>query len=129
VPRALKVCSTPGCPNLVPGGRCPACIAAAEAARGTSRQRGYDHHHETRFRPGVLRRDPLCVCTTTSHGHGAPCLTPSLHADHHPRTRRELVALGLDPNDPTHGRGLCERCHNAHTAATSPGGWHAGYRQ
>jgi 5-methylcytosine-specific restriction protein A len=33
------------------------------------------------------------------------------------------VDMGLDPNDPKFGRGLCKRCHDEHTARTSPGGW------
>ncbi|MGW1057609.1 hypothetical protein [Micromonospora rubida] len=125
MPRALKTCSTPGCPELVRTGRCPTCQANAEARRGTARQRGYDRQHETRFRAKVLRRNPLCVCETTGHHHGAQCLRPSSVADHHPLSRRELVDAGLDPNDPRHGRGLCEGCHNRHTSEAQPGGWNA----
>jgi 5-methylcytosine-specific restriction protein A len=125
VPRALKVCSTPTCPNLVERGRCPTCLAQAEQRRGTRQQRGYGRQHETRFRHGVLRRDPLCVCVDTAHGHGPRCLAPATVADHYPRTRRELVELRLDANDPQYGRGLCEDCHNKHTATSSPGGWNA----
>ncbi|PXA72377.1 hypothetical protein CTB96_02785 [Cryobacterium arcticum] len=46
-------------------------------------------------------------------------------ADHYPLTRRELLASHADPDDPARGRGLCARCHNKHTAASSPGGWAA----
>lgn len=125
--RALKVCSTPGCPELVPAGRCPTCQAAAERRRGTATQRGYGHRHRNRFRAGVLRRDPLCVCATEAHGHGPRCLTPSVHADHWPRGRDELLRLGLDPDDPQHGRGLCTSCHSKETAANPDqrGGWNA----
>ncbi|AHH98316.1 hypothetical protein KALB_4954 [Kutzneria albida DSM 43870] len=42
-------------------------------------------------------------------------------ADHYPKSRRELVAAGADPNDPQHGRGLCVACHNAQTARLQPG--------
>lgn len=31
--KALQVCPTPGCPNLTPQGRCPACATQARAAR------------------------------------------------------------------------------------------------
>lgn len=125
MPKAWKVCSTPGCPEVVPpgAGRCDRCEAEAEARRGTPGERGYDHQHNTRFRPAVLRRDPLCVCADTGHGHGPECLSPSTVADHHPRSRRELVALGQDPNDPKHGRGLCASCHNRSTAQLQPGGF------
>lgn len=125
MPRALRVCPSPGCPNPTPGGRCDQCRAKAEQARGSARRRGYDHRHETHFRPGVLRRDPLCTCTTPGHGHGPQCLRPSSVADHHPHSRRELVAMGMDPYDPQHGRGLCKSCHDQHTAHAQPGGWNA----
>ncbi|MBM9621016.1 holin [Streptomyces zhihengii] len=112
--RALTVCSRPGCPNLTPTGRCPACRQHAEQQRGTARQRGYDTEHETRFRRAVLARDPVCVIC-----HAAP----SVHADHHPIDRRTLAANGHDPNDPAHGRGTCAPCHSAETARHQPGGW------
>lgn len=131
MPRAKRVCPTPGCPELTEGGRCDDCKARAEQARGTAAQRGYDHEHRERFRRGVLRKDPLCVCTdehrnAQGQGHGAAgCLVPSAHADHHPRGRDELVRLGLDPNDPQYGRGLCGPCHSWHTSQAQPGGWNA----
>lgn len=128
MPRALKSCSTPRCPELVPVGtsRCDTCQGNAEQRRGTATQRGYGHQHRSRFRRGVLKANPLCVCADTGHGHGPQCLAPSTVADHHPLSRRELVAAGLDPNDPQHGRGLCKACHDHHTAHAQPGGWHAG---
>lgn len=121
--RALTVCSVPGCPHLTPAGRCPAHRSEAEQARGTARQRGYGRQHEQRFRPGVLARDPRCRCTEQSHGHAVPCGQPSVHADHWPHSRRELVAAGLDPDDPQHGRGMCQPCHSSETARHQPGGW------
>ncbi|MEU6709988.1 hypothetical protein ABZ897_00800 [Nonomuraea sp. NPDC046802] len=50
---------------------------------------------------------------------------PSTVADHHPLSRRELVARGLDPDDPQYGRGLCTSCHGKETAANpeQAGGW------
>lgn len=131
MPRALTVCSTKGCPELVPTGRCTECRAAAEAKRGTAAQRGYGGRHRTRFRAGVLARDPLCVCADEhrdqhGRGHGtAGCHVPSAHADHHPRGRDELVRLRLDPDDPAYGRGLCGPCHSWHTSQAQPGGWNA----
>jgi 5-methylcytosine-specific restriction protein A len=114
--RALRVCSRPGCPNLCEGGRCPSCRAEAERARGSAAQRGYGHEHETRFRRGVLQRDPICIVCRQA---------PSSVADHWPIDRRELVRRGLDPNDPKRGRGLCDGCHGRSTAELQPGGWHA----
>lgn len=134
MPRARKVCSCLrcpahegyGCPNTVPHGvsRCPTCTTQADRARGTRHERGYDYKHETLFRPAVLKNDPLCVCTTEGHGHTGQCRIPSTVADHYPRSRRELVALGLNPYDPQYGRGLCgTRCHSPETARRQPGGW------
>lgn len=128
--RALKVCPCTGCPahdgscpELVTSGRCTGCARTADRARGTRQQRGYGAAHVNRFRRGVLRKNPLCVCTDQGHGHGPRCLAPSTVADHWPLSRRELVDAGLDPNDPAHGRGLCKPCHDRHTATAQPGGW------
>lgn len=132
MPRANRVCSCTGCqahdgscPELVATGRCSGCKRAAEQRRGTARQRGYDRRHERTFREQVLTRDPLCVCTDTSHGHGPQCLAPSVHADHHPTPLRDLVALGLPPYHPRYGRGLCHSCHSRTTPQHAPGGWYA----
>lgn len=116
MPRALKVCSTPGCPELVPSGRCTTHTTQADRARGTSRQRGYDRAHETRFRRQVLARDPICTLCGKDW---------SVHADHHPVDRHTLVLRGMDANDPQHGRGLCHHCHSVETASAQPGGWNA----
>lgn len=126
MPRALKVCSTPSCPNLVTAGRCDDCKRAAEARRGTATERGYGSEHRTRFRRGVLKKNPLCVCEDPAHGHGPKCLAPSKVADHWPLSRRELEAMGADPDDPAHGRGICKPCHDRHTSTAQPGGWNAG---
>jgi 5-methylcytosine-specific restriction protein A len=104
----------PGCPEYTQRGRCDGHRREAERQRGTARQRGYDSRHETQFRTAVLARDPVCVLCRTA---------PAEHADHHPLSRRELVERGDDPNDPKHGRGLCQRCHAKETARHQPGGW------
>jgi 5-methylcytosine-specific restriction protein A len=121
-----RVCSTPGCPEFTDqGGRCEDHRREAEAKRGTAKQRGYGGQHLTRFRPGVLAKDPTCVCTEEGHDHPDPCGQPSKHADHWPLSRRELVEQRLDPNDPKHGRGLCHSCHSKETATLQPGGFSA----
>lgn len=112
---ALKPCSVAGCPVLVQTGRCPEHRRAADRARGTSKERGYDTPGHRRFRRLVLRRDPICtVCHTAL----------STVADHYPVSRRDLVAHGADPNDPQAGRGVCKPCHDRETARHQPGGWH-----
>lgn len=112
-----RACTKAGCGTLTDqGGRCADHRSEAEAKRGSARQRGYGRVHEQRFRPGVLARDPLCVLCRTQ---------PSVHADHHPLSRRDLQAQGLDADDPKYGRGLCHACHSSETAQHQPGGWHA----
>lgn len=117
-------CPTPGCPELRDRttGDCPSGHAAAkrrsaqrltDAQRPSARARGYDRAHERLFRAPVLRRDPTC----TSPG----CTAPSVHADHWPHSRRELIAMGENPNDPKWGRGLCPSHHSAHTASSDGG--------
>jgi len=125
--RAMRVCSKVGCPVLVPSGRCAAHLHEANKRRGSAAGRGYGHQHRGRFRPGVLKRDPLCVCVERHGHHANQCLLPSTVADHWPLGRDELVLQGLDPNDPAHGRGLCKACHDWHTSQAQPGGWHADY--
>ena len=119
--RALKVCSVPGCPALLPAGagRCDECAREADHARGSARARGYDRAHETRFRRAVLAAHPVCQRCGTAW---------SKHADHWPVDRHTLVLRGEDPNDPRHGRGLCGRCHSIETANAQPGGWNASTR-
>jgi 5-methylcytosine-specific restriction protein A len=114
--RPRQPCTTPGCPYLATSGRCPNCRLAAQAERGTAAERGYDAGHRDRFRPGVLRKHPICVLCRARR---------STVADHYPISRRQLVEQGLDPNDPRHGRGLCGPCHNQETARRQPGGWNA----
>ena len=108
----MRICNIPGCPNPTEQSRCLKHRQQARAARTDNKVYSTSGHQA--FRAAVLKRDPICV---TCH------MAVSTVADHHPRTRRELVTLGLNPNDPTHGRGLCATCHNKHTARTSPGGW------
>lgn len=117
--KAMKICSKPGCPTIVTSGRCTPHEQEAERRRGSSRQRGYDHEHETRFRPGVFKKDPMCVI------RGPKCKGRSTVADHHPLSKRELQTRGLDSNDPQYGRGVCNPCHGQETAAKPDqrGGW------
>jgi len=111
-----RVCPTPGCPTLTNGGRCDRCTRTADRARGTSRDRGYRSPEHQAFRTAVLDRDPICVVCD---------LAASTVADHHPHSRRDLIDMGLDPNDPQRGRGVCATCHNKSTARLQPGGWNA----
>jgi 5-methylcytosine-specific restriction enzyme A len=116
--RAMKVCSTPTCPALVPTGtgQCDRCQAERDRARGTAAQRGYTSRGHQRFRRTVLQCDPVCVVCRTA---------PSTVADHYPLSRRQLVDARLDPDNPDRGRGVCVPCHGKETAMHQPGGWNA----
>jgi hypothetical protein len=46
MPKAMRVCPTAGCPELVSSGYCDTCQPARERARGTRQQRGYDARHD-----------------------------------------------------------------------------------
>ena len=124
---AKRVCTTSRCPNLTDnGGRCDTCQRKAEALRGNARQRGYNTAGHQQFRQAVLTRNPLCVCPEPDHGHPPrACHTAAVVADHYPLSRRELIARGLNPNDPAYGRGLCSPCHSAETSRHQPGGWNS----
>lgn len=114
--RALKVCSKSGCPELVESGRCVEHRRLDDKARGTATDRGYNSVGHRRFRRAVLQRDPICVVCSAA---------ASTVADHHPVSRRDLLASGLDPNAPERGRGLCVTCHNRATSVNQPGGFNA----
>ena len=43
---SLRVCSTPGCPELVTKGRCTSCAGDLERNRGTTTERGYGTKHQ-----------------------------------------------------------------------------------
>lgn len=108
----MKVCPTPGCPELTAGGRCESCKRKAEQARGTSRQRGYDGRWE-RTRRAYLRAHPLC--------QWPGCLLLAADVDH---------IDGLGPKGPrghdwSNLRGLCHPHHSQRTARDQPGGWAA----
>ena len=115
--RTLTVCTVSGCPEYTDGGRCAEHRAQADRARGTAAERGYSGRAWTRSRRAVLRRDPVCVVCQQK---------PSTVADHHPVSRRDLVAQAVtDPDAPHRMRGVCGPCHSTETARLQPGGWHA----
>lgn len=114
--RGMRVCSTPGCPELTQGGRCAGCQSDAERRRGTRAQRGYGHRHKERFREGVLAKHPVCVTCGNA---------PATEADHYPVDKRTLELRGLNADDPIYGRGLCKECHSKETARNQPGGWNS----
>lgn len=114
-----RVCSENGCPTIHhgPGAKCPEHRKDAKR-RHWEDTAAYSTPGHRRFRRIVLERDPICT-------YPAGCNQPSTVADHWPRSRKDLIALHLNPNDPQFGRGLCAPHHNQETAANQPGGWNA----
>lgn len=87
--------------------------------RPTTAQRGYDARWQ-RQRARFLHGKLCILCLAEGHH------VPATVADHHPKSRRELLALGVPDPDADHLlRPLCARCHNRETAKHQPGGWHA----
>jgi 5-methylcytosine-specific restriction protein A len=122
--RAWSICSR--CPRPVAkAGMCPDCKAKSDKRRRPDGNPYSTTAHRQVFREGVLAKNPRCVCEGDCGHHDNRCAQPSTVADHHPHERRDLITMGLDPNDPQYGRGLCKPCHDGHTARTSPGGWAA----
>lgn len=80
---------------------------ASRGAYGTAWQRA---------RRAFLYAHPWCVL----------CGRAANVADHHPVSRRDLVARGeAKPDAPRHLRPLCTLCHNKETARLQPGGFAA----
>lgn len=120
---AWHVCSTPGCGKLHEGtGRCDDCRAKADRARRPDGN-PYSTRGHFAFREAVLARHPRCMCRGQCGRHANLCGAVSTVADHDPIERVDLVAAGLDPNDPARGVGKCKPCHDAKTARTKPAGF------
>ena len=113
----MKVCNVSGCGTLhdSKGGRCPTHARDADKGRGTARDRGYNTRGHQAFRDAVLTRDMVCVIPD--------CMQWATVADHYPHSRRELVDMHMNPNDPRFGRGLCLIHHSIETAQHQPGGF------
>lgn len=112
MPRRLKVCSRPGCPNLTTAGRCDDCARAADRSRGTAAERGYDKRWR-RTREEFLDENPFCS------EPGCPLLaTDADHID-------GLGPLAPRGHDWSNLRPFCHSHHSQRTARDQPGGWHA----
>lgn len=109
----MKVCSSAGCPTLVPRGTsyCQTCVGKgttpkkfSDRARGTAAERGYGSDWR-RLRRVVLAEQPLCLLCEEEGRVGA-----STCVDH----IRPRAAGGTD--DRSNLRGLCEKHHHSKTA-------------
>lgn len=116
----MKVCTEPGCPALVPSGRCPQ-HGPKTAPRPSTTAQGYGARWRAARDPFIAAH-PLCQGDGAG-GHHPRCDGRATVADHDPITRRELVRLG-DPN-PDAWHHLVARsaaCHGRKTALFD-GGW------
>ena len=110
MPARMKVCSTPGCPELTRDSRCSGCERGAERRRGSSSARGYDAAWR-RTRDAYLDAHPICSKEF--------CLTPATEVDH----KDGEGPLGPRGHDWSNLRQFCKSHHSARTARDQPGGW------
>jgi|SRR5579864_340546 len=95
-------CVHPGCPEYASArGRCEQHARAFDAARGTTKERGYDGAWR-KFRAWFLRRHPVCE----DCGHAATEV-------HHKVKIRDRLALRLVESN---CMALCHACHAMRTA-------------
>jgi len=114
--RALRPCTHPGCPALLPGGgRCQAHQKAEARAyderRGSAASRGYDALWR-RLRVQFLRQNPLCQCDDCAEG--AIRMTLAEVVDH-------IIPIEERPDlrlDWSNLRAMSKRCHDRHTGRT-----------
>ena len=105
---SVRVCSEPGCPELVRDAtECPTHRKARQrrydAKRPSSSARGYGRRWAKEVREPFLRFFPTCI----------DCGRPSEVPDHDPIPRAELVRRGVpNPDDFGFLRPRCVRCHN-----------------
>lgn len=108
--KALSVCSTPGCPELVERGQCRGCRGKANAGRRRTK-RPYDTAAWRRTRDAFLAAHPYCMCPA----HAAlplivrPLATEVDHLD-------GLGPLGPRGHDPSNLQSLTKACHSRKTA-------------
>lgn len=118
--KGLRVCTTPGCGELVSKGRCPECERKATQQRGSARARGYDAQWE-RTRADYLQAHPYCECDECAQL--PELMRPFAVHVHH---KDGLGPLGPRGHDWTNLQALTHAHHSRHTAHEQPGGWHAG---
>jgi 5-methylcytosine-specific restriction enzyme A len=106
--RPKRPCLTPGCPNIVERGYCPACQLKRklhsryyDKQRGTPAERGYDNEW-IKFRATYLAHNPLCI----------DCLAENIYE---PATEvHHIIELkdGGARLDPDNCAALCKKHHN-----------------
>ena len=109
----LQPCAEVGCPELVERGRCPAHTQSKNAARGTTKERGYAGTWKA-LRLMVLRRD-MYVCQECLRREGRT--ERAVDVDH-------IIAMsaGGAARDMNNLESLCRACHNKKTRAENKSG-------
>ena len=119
--RAPRPCASPGCPELVPYGRCKG--HQRKAAQAQRQRRDPSIYHTSRWlreRMAFLAEHPLCECEEARCGHKAEgrCWAPARAVDHVVPILDQVTGqpTGVDPWDQSNWRARCTRCHNRKTA-------------
>lgn len=124
-----RVCNVPGCPVIIQStGRCGGSCCDGRCAdrrgpdlRPTAAARGYGNDWRRR-RAAFLAANPTCAGDGAG-GHHPNCDGVATVPDHHPLTRRELVAQGVeDPDAAEYLVGRSAACHGRKTVQLD-GGW------
>jgi 5-methylcytosine-specific restriction protein A len=104
--QALRVCSFPGCAELVVRGMCTRHQRAAEDRRGSSTERGYDRDWR-KIRGAFLANHPFCADPFGDH---QGVRVRARHVDH-------VVPLSEGgAHDTRNLQPLCHQCHSRKTA-------------
>lgn len=103
---ALRPCTQPGCPALVPRGRCGAHQARTSDLRGSAASRGYDRQWR-RWRESHLRENPICVDPYRQHIRPVVATVVD-HIQPHCGDQATFWA-------PDNFQSLCARCHGHKT--------------
>lgn len=109
MPTSRRPCRVNQCPHMRPCPLHPEPVYAYQqraAERPSAAVRGYGAQWQHR-RKTFLMVNPFCV----------ECGKPAVHADHSPRSRRELIAAGV--SDPDQDQYLEPRCHSCHSRRTA----------
>ena len=109
MPSTRRPCRVSQCPHMRPCPLHPEPVSTYRQRadeRPSAAQRGYGSRWQKR-RAAFIASHPLCI----------ECDKPSAHADHSPRSRRELIAAGVeDPDQDQYLEARCGPCHSRRTA-------------
>jgi 5-methylcytosine-specific restriction protein A len=122
---ARRFCSTPNCPNLTDGGRCPACRRKADRLRPGATARGYDAVWAAYSR-AWLARHRYCGERTDFYRYAEHSRCVQLGLWTRATVTDHIVPLsaGGAHCDPMNSQSLCANCNRrkaiAHEGALAP---------